>query len=123
MALLLTMIDACIAFATIFIACELSQRVETAFEEIVVDIEQLQWYLLPKKLKQTLPIVIIIVQQPVSLECFGSISCNRDVFKKVNSCKHFYSSLLALNISNSYRLSKVHSHTTQCCGILFKIGK
>lgn len=89
MALLLTIIDASIAFGTLFIACELSQRVETTFERIIGDIDQLQWYILPRELKQTLPTVIIIVQQRVCLECFGSISCNRDVFKKVSTTEHF----------------------------------
>lgn len=84
MALLLTIIDACIAFGTLFISCELSQRVENAFDEIGDDIDQLHWYLLPQELQQTLPMVIVVVQQPVSLECFGTISCNRDVFKRVS---------------------------------------
>ena len=75
MALLLTIIDACIAFGTLFIACELSQRVENAFSEIADDMDQLDWYLLPNELKQTLPLVMLMVQEPVTLECFGSISC------------------------------------------------
>lgn len=86
MALLLTIIDACIAFGTLFISCELryniiiflifiakihcivlyyfelSQRVENAYSDIANDADQLDWYLLPNELKQTLPMVIAMVQ-------------------------------------------------------------
>ena len=83
MPLLLTILNGFIAFATVFIACELGQRMNNAFDGIDLTIDHFKWYLFPIEIKRVLPMIIVAAQQPVSLECFGSIICTRDVFKNV----------------------------------------
>lgn len=65
------------------IACELGERMSGAFEKIDVTIEKFDWYLFPIGVKRMLPMVMAGTQQPVALECFGSIACSREVFRKV----------------------------------------
>lgn len=71
------------AFTLVFITCELSQRLGNAFDEIDFIVDQFDWYLFPIEMKRLLPLIMSISQQPVSLECFGSIMCTREVFKNV----------------------------------------
>lgn len=75
--------DANITFVSVFIACELGQCASNVFCDINALIDQYQWYRFPRKTKQMLPVTMIIVQKPVSIECFGSISCCHDTFKRV----------------------------------------
>lgn len=44
-------------------------------------------YSFPMELQRMLPIVILIGQQPVALECFGSILCLRNTLKSVSAVK------------------------------------
>ena len=55
-----------------------------AFEEIDDGIGQLDWYLMPDDLQRMLPFLIAVSQKPVILRAFGSISCEREDFKKVS---------------------------------------
>lgn len=71
-------------FSLAFIACELGQRMTDAFEKIDYGFDKLNWYLLPIELKRMLPNIMVNVQQPVELQCFGSIGCTREVFRKVS---------------------------------------
>ena len=83
MPLLLTIISGFFALALVFIACELGQRMSDEFEGIDFTIDQFDWYLFPIEIKRMLPTIIAVAEQPVSLECFGSITCVREVFRKV----------------------------------------
>lgn len=82
---MLLFFQACYAFGLIFVVCELSQRVTNAFEDLNDVIAEFNWYLFPSKLKKMLPTIMIVAQQPIEFECFGSISCSREAFKKVCS--------------------------------------
>lgn len=73
------------SFGLVFIACELCERVSEAFERIEDVMDQLNWYGSPTEIKRILPMIIVNTQEPVSIECFGSISCSRMVFQKVFS--------------------------------------
>ena len=81
--LLLLVISGIAAFATVFIACELGQRLIDAFDEISSTIDHLKWYSLPIEIQRLLPMIVVAAQQPVSVACFGSITCTREVFKNV----------------------------------------
>ena len=74
----------CYARGVVLIICELGQRVSDAFQQIADTIENFNWYLFPMEIQQTLPILLMGAQQPVVLECFGSISASRETFKNVN---------------------------------------
>ena len=87
MALVLLTMDAFESFVLIFIACELSQRISDAFNQFDEIIIQYKWYLFSNELKQILPMIMINTQKPFTMECFGSISCCRDVFKRVRQFK------------------------------------
>lgn len=86
MDLLLLIICGIFATATVFIACEISQRLIDAFDDIDSTIERFDWYLFPVEIQRMLPMIIMYAQDPVSLECFGSIICTREVFKSVRIC-------------------------------------
>lgn len=83
MPVLLLIFCGIIALITVFIACELSQRLDHAFEKINFTIDQFDWYLFPALIQRMIPTVSVVAQQPVSMECFGSIKCTRETFKKV----------------------------------------
>lgn len=83
MVLLLPVINGMIGFVLVFVACELGQRINCAFDDVSHTIEQFDWYLFPIEIKRTLPVIIANAQQPVSLDCFESVKCTRDVFKNV----------------------------------------
>lgn len=84
MTLFLTITKAFYGFCAVFIACELGQNLSKAFNGISSKVEQLDWYLLPPQSKRILLIIIAVSDEPVTLECFGSISLSRDVFGRVS---------------------------------------
>lgn len=75
--------EICYAFGIVYTTCEIGERLCGSFNKISVVIDRLNWYLLPIKVQKMLHVIILIVQCPVTLECFGSISCLREAFKKV----------------------------------------
>lgn len=75
------------AFGIMMFICELGQRLSDAFEEIGVVIESFQWNLFSLQMRKLLPIILIVEQQTIDLEFFGSISGTRETFKKVKSTK------------------------------------
>lgn len=85
MALMIPVGEAFIALLTAFTACEIGQRINYAFDRIYSTVDQLDWYMLPLELKRLFPMIIGITQQPIEMECFGSITCVRPVFKDVNN--------------------------------------
>lgn len=85
---MVTMSDASFAFATVFMICELGQRMIDAFDNnVYFEMSRFDWYLFPIEIKRILPTIILMAQKPVSLECFGGILCTREVFKSVSLWK------------------------------------
>lgn len=95
--LLLTISCGIEGFVVVLMCCELNQRSSDAFSEINSTIDEWHWYLFPIQMKRMLPLVMAITQQPVDLECFGSITCSRKVFRKVR---------IKQTIRKSYKLLK-----------------
>lgn len=87
--LLNTNVNGVIGLALAFIVCEVGHRLNDTFDEINFTIVQLDWYLFPIEIKRMLPMIIVNTHQIETLKCFGSITCNRDVFKNVSSLKWF----------------------------------
>lgn len=85
MVLVVPAIELFVAFVLVFISCELAGRISVEFEQIYDIITNSNWYLFPVPVKKVLPTILINAQQEVYFECFGSIPCNRDTFKRV--CK------------------------------------
>lgn len=104
---MLPVINGFIALALVFIACELGQRMNDAFEGIGFTIEQFNWYLLPIGIKKMLPMIHLIGQQPVSLECFESITCTRYVFKDVGIGQ--FNIRIEITVISVFRLFIVHT--------------
>lgn len=71
------------SFAVIFMYCEIGQRISNAFDEIDFGIGQLNWHSFPIDTWNILPNIIIAVKKPTVFRAFGTISCDRDTFKKV----------------------------------------
>lgn len=83
MPVLLLFVMGIFALALVFIICELGQRMSDTFDEIDSTLDKSDWYLFPIEIKRMLPMIIANAQEPVSLECFGSIICSRNTFKNV----------------------------------------
>lgn len=64
--------------------CELGQLMTSGFEEILSEIETFDWYLFPHEIQRMLLIILMDVQIPVEIECFGNISVTRENSKKVS---------------------------------------
>lgn len=73
------------ATASVFVACEVGQRLSNAYSEIADVFDQLNWYLLPIEVRRILPTIILYVQQPIEIMFFGSLSLNRAQFKRVSN--------------------------------------
>lgn len=72
------------SFCVVFITCELGERLINAYGGIDDVIGQFDWYLYPFEIQKFLPTIIIIAQQPVAIECFGSVTTNREAFQQVS---------------------------------------
>lgn len=83
MELLATIFFTSYAFGAVFVICELCQRMSNGCEKFNDTIDQFKWYLFPAKLRKILPTVVMYVQQPNAVECFASIACDRETFKRV----------------------------------------
>lgn len=73
------------SFILVLMVCFSGEKVSDAFEVIEHEIYQFDWYRFPIHMWQSLSILLVGVQQPASLYVFGSISCDREAFKKVNN--------------------------------------
>lgn len=85
-----SIVELCYAFGIVLIICEFGQRCCSAFDGIIGIIDQFNWYSFPYEIQRLLPIILIMMQQPVALKCFGSISCNHENFKKVSLVQKNY---------------------------------
>lgn len=79
------------AFTLSSIFCELGHKMRNAFEEIGVEFESINWYLLPILLQQKIPMIMRFNQTPVILKGFGSNTGSRELFKEVSKA-HTYTS-------------------------------
>lgn len=84
MVLVATTIEVFYAFGTLFIACELGQRINLVFDECNEMVDQFDWYLFPDDIQRMLPMILNFTQQTFELKCFGSAACNREMFKYVS---------------------------------------
>lgn len=77
-------IESICAFGLVGCSCEMGQRFTTEFDDVGDAVDKLNWYLFPIGVQRLLPTVIISAQQQLTIECFGSVSCQRESFKKVS---------------------------------------
>lgn len=77
-------IQLCLVFGITLIICDIGHRVNGLFDQTIATINQFDWYLIPIKIRRLLPTLLIVAQQPVEIVVIGSISANRNTFKKVN---------------------------------------
>lgn len=67
--LVITIVQIVYAFGTLFIACELCQRLTLAFNDCSEMIDQTNWYLLPVGIQRMLPLITSFAQPPVLKSC------------------------------------------------------
>lgn len=72
------------SFSLVFLVCNFGHKVSIAFEETGYAFDQINWYLFPYEMWNSLPTIIVGVQQPAKLTVFGKISCSREDFKNVS---------------------------------------
>lgn len=82
--MIVVLLEAFTAFGLLFFICEIGQRYTSACDGVNDVANQFNWYSFPVKVQQMAPIIILITQQPIAIECFGSVMCLRDTFKKVS---------------------------------------
>lgn len=75
------------AIALIFAFCEGMQRFINAFDELNDALIQLHWYRYPIRIQRMLIPLMMNAQKSVKIAFFGSISGNREQFKKVRNCE------------------------------------
>lgn len=81
----------------VFFPCEVGQRLTNTFINIGDEFEQLNWYSFPTRIQRILPTILIGVQEPLAIGCFGIVSGSRVQFNKVIiSLKHI--SFISINI-------------------------
>lgn len=67
----------------VFFQTEIGQQFTNTYNIIIITFDQLSWYWFPIEIQRMLPTIIINVHEPVTIECFNIVACNRDQFKKV----------------------------------------
>ena len=72
------------SLALLFITCELGERAGQRFNEIFHMVDQFNLYYFPNNMKKMLPIVMVMVQKPLRIAVFGSVTCGREAFKNVS---------------------------------------
>lgn len=89
--LMMTIFEVVYSFGILFIACEICQRNNLAFNECNEMTEQCKWYSFPMKIQRMLPLILNFMQQPVEIKCFGGLACERETFKHVRRIrsKHY----------------------------------
>lgn len=103
------------AFGTVFINCELCQRITDSFEQINHRIKAFDWYSYPHEMQKLMPIILLGTQKRVYFKFFGDISNLRVTFRKVRLFpmifynKHFS---LSLTMLISFRLFEGHTLTS-----------
>lgn len=80
-------IESISAFGLVGFSCEMGQRFTTNFDEVNDDINKLNWYKFPIEVQRLLPILTLVTQQQLVVECFGSVACLRESFKSVSTTK------------------------------------
>lgn len=79
-------------FGLVFFANETGQRLSDAFDEVENGFGQVSWYSFPKKVQRIFPMLILVGQQSVGIQFFGSAVCGRAQFKKVRNLSQFFTS-------------------------------
>lgn len=67
----------------LMIVCESGQRITDIVASFADVLEQFDWYSYSLDMQRLLLKVLLNVQKPVDMRCFGSIAANRETFKKV----------------------------------------
>lgn len=78
-------VEAFCAFGSVSVSCEMGERFSGAFREISDLINEFKWYQFPNNVQRILPFLLLHTQQPIALECFGSILCVREALKSVST--------------------------------------
>lgn len=85
----LLLMEACCAFGFVLFVCEIGQRFSVQFDDVMLVIDQFDWNTFPINVQRMLPIIMLNAQEPVELECFGSVMCSRATFKGVSASNIF----------------------------------
>lgn len=80
------MIEVIYAFGVLFVACEIGQRINLAFDDCPEMVNQCEWYSFPAEVQRIVPLILNFTQQPFVVKCFGSKACDRETFKCVSLC-------------------------------------
>lgn len=71
-------------FGLAFMTCDIGQRLFDTFGKIEYEFGQMDWYLFPIEIQRMLSNLLIGVQMPMLVGCFGIAEGSREQFKKVS---------------------------------------
>lgn len=67
----------------IFLLCEPGERITIGFEDFSDELSGCDWYLLPIEMQRMYAIFLSDTQNPVKMESFANILCERETSKTV----------------------------------------
>lgn len=79
------------SFISVFVVCELSERLTIRCETFEDAFCRWQWYLFPIEMQKLLTIAIANAQQTLVIKGYGNVPCTRETFKTVSGTLIFNS--------------------------------
>lgn len=80
----LAIFSAFFAFGALLLVCDLIERLSSAFIEVGDMVDQYKWYKFTGDMQRMLLMILIHVNESVTVKCFGDIACSRSTFKSVS---------------------------------------
>lgn len=81
--LIVTIVFNIYSFGLILMGCEVCERTSQTLEECSDMVEQFDWYSFPTDVQRMFPMILAFMQEPIEAKCFGTIACDRAMFKYV----------------------------------------
>lgn len=72
------------ASGSVFFSCELGHRFSDAVDGVNDEFCKTKWYLFPIEIQRLLPTLMLCIQKPVAIKCFGNVRASREQYKMVN---------------------------------------
>lgn len=66
-----------------FLVCELGQWITSQYDMFGDELCACNWYALPMVMQRMYLMFLLNTQQPMYIQCYGGITCSREIFKKV----------------------------------------
>lgn len=72
------------ALFTVGVVCEFGEQGCEMFSAVEYTFDEIDWYLYPIEMQRMLPKILIVVQKPIYVDLFGSVTASRETFLGVS---------------------------------------